>query len=172
MDFDVKNYFNNFKRDEHWNKNKDKFKRFFNKKLLELKVAIDIGTSEKDLKYDNYRSLGYLGIGTQAGLSLGVRTKNSRETNTILKDHVIGTVEIGKYIRSEYEKNNWNTEFMVNEWLYENLWIWSIIIVSKDEHNIKNILKAVNTMEEKRFLKHYVNVSDFYESKMNGKKII
>ncbi len=61
---------------------------------------------------------------------------------------------------------------MVKTWLYENLWIWSTIIVSKEEHKNENIRIDSDGIEDKRFLKHYINVSDFYESKLNGKKIL
>lgn len=169
---DIKEYFNKNRRDHYWNKNKDKYRRFFGRKIVELKVAIDLGTSEADLKLDTYRWLGYMGIGTQGGLSLSIRTQKSIETKKKLGDHVIGTVEIGRYIHSECEKYNWDFKYMVDTWLYENLWIWSTIVVSKCEHKNENITIDANTIEDKRYLKHYVNVSDFYESKKNGKKIM
>ena len=61
---------------------------------------------------------------------------------------------------------------MVDTWLYENLWIWATIFVSKEEHKNENIRINADTIEDKRFLRHYLNVSDFYESKLNGKKLV
>ena len=144
----------------------------FPKKLIDLKNAIYLNTPEADLKLDSYRGLGYMGIGTQSGLSLAIRTEKSIEKREKLGDHVIGTVEIGRHIHKECEKNNWDYDYMVNTWLYENLWIWSTIQVSKCEHKDENIKIDANSIDEKRFLKHYINVSDLYESKRNGKKII
>jgi hypothetical protein len=172
MGLDVKEYFNKHRREHYWGENKRKYKRFFKRKLIDLKNAIDLETPESDLKLDTYRWLGYMGIGTQGGLSLGIKTQKSIETRKKLGDHVIGTVEIGRYVHRECEKNNWNYDYMVNTWLYENLWIWATIIVSKCEHKNENIRIDANSIEDKRFLKHYINVSDFYESKRNGKKLI
>jgi hypothetical protein len=172
MSIDVKTFFNDNRRDYYWDLNKEKYKRFFKRKLIDLKNAIDLDTPESDLRSDTYRWLGYMGIGTQSGLSLGIRTSKSIELNKKLADHVIGTVEIGKHIHKECEKNNWDYDYMVNTWLYENLWIWSTIFVSKCEHKNENIAIDSNSIEEKRFLKHYLNVSEFYESKRNGKKIV
>jgi hypothetical protein len=169
---DVKKYFNENRRNHYWLQNKEKYQRFFYRKLMDLKNAIELDTSEADLKLDTYRGLGYLGIGTQSGLTLGVRTLESKQLKQRLGDHVIGTVEIGRYIHKECEKNNWDFEYMVKTWLYENLWIWSTIIVSKEEHKNENIRIDSDGIEDKRFLKHYINVSDFYESKLNGKKIL
>jgi len=172
MSVDVKLFFNKNRRDHYWDLNKEKYQRFFKRKLIDLKNAVDLKTSEADLKADTYRWLGYMGIGTQAGLSLAIRTKKSIETKKKLGDHVIGTVEIGRHIHQECEKNNWDYDYMINTWLYENLWIWSTIIVSKCEHKNENITIDSNSIEEKRFLSHYLNVSEFYESKRKGKKII
>ena len=172
MGIDVKKYFNDFRRDHYWNENKEKYQRYFYRKLIDLKNAIDLNTPEADLKLDSYRGLGYMGIGTQGGLSLAIRTEKSIEKREKLGDHVIGTVEIGRHIHKECEKNNWDYDYMVNTWLYENLWIWSTIQVSKCEHKNENIKIDANSIDEKRFLKHYINVSDLYESKRNGKKLI
>lgn len=168
---DIEKFFNKNRRDYYWNQKQEKYKRFFKRKLIDLKNAVDLNTPEADMKYDTYRQLGYLGIGTQSGLSLGIRTLDSKESKQKLSDHVIGTVEIGRFIHSECEKHNWDFDYMTNTWLYNNLWIWSTIIVSKDEHKPSNILIESNTIEEKKYLKHYKNVSEFYESKQNGGKI-
>ena len=67
------------------------------------------------------------------------------------------------------------TEKQITDWLYENLWIWSTITVSKAEHKNENIQIDSNSIDEKRHLKHYLNVSNFYEkdsSKRYTKKLI
>jgi hypothetical protein len=48
---------------------------------------------------------------------------------------------------------------MKEVWLYENLWLWITIGVTKEEHQKDNILRNNNTIEEKIQLKHYKNVS-------------
>jgi hypothetical protein len=48
---------------------------------------------------------------------------------------------------------------MVNTWLYENIWLWITIKVTKQEHKSENIIKNGYSIEEKKILKHYVQVS-------------
>ena len=48
---------------------------------------------------------------------------------------------------------------MVNEWLYDNLWLWMTIKVSKEEHKKENIERNSHTLNEKKELKHYKNIS-------------
>jgi len=104
MGLDAKQYFNDNRRDHYWNENKKKYQRYFYRKLIDLKNAINLNTPEADLKLDSYRGLGYMGIGTQGGLSLAIRTEKSIEKREKLGDHVIGTVEIGRHIHKECEK--------------------------------------------------------------------
>ena len=55
---------------------------------------------------------------------------------------------------------NRNIDFMVNEWLYDNLYLWLTIRVSRVEHNSKNIIKNRNSIHEKRKMLHYKSVSE------------
>ena len=49
---------------------------------------------------------------------------------------------------------------MVKEWLFENLYLWGTVKVTKEEHKSKNILRNSNhTIEQKSNFEHYVNVS-------------
>lgn len=156
-------FFNTNIKNKYWSSNKDLYKKWFKKQLKHLLIEIEDNTNEEDLKAFMYRlGLGYWGIGKQNGISSGLRTKQSYFGKTI-KDHVFGTVEIGKYIHQEFEKHNRDINYMVEEWLYENLWLWITIKVSKNEHKKENIERNLHTIEEKKELKHYKNVSELVE---------
>jgi len=103
--------------------------------------------------------LGYYGIGRQSGIKSGIITEEAKKKpNT--DDHVFGVVEIGNFIHQEFTKNNLNLEYMVEEWLYNHLWLWMTIKVSKEEHKKDNIIRNEHSLEEKKLLKHYKKVSN------------
>ena len=50
---------------------------------------------------------------------------------------------------------------MVDTWLYENLFLWMTVKVSKKEHKKENIARDKHTLDQKMCLEHYINVSEF-----------
>jgi hypothetical protein len=160
---DIVNYFNSYKRDKIWKLKKVELQEAFKFQLLLLETYLLHGASEKLMQSFMYRlALGYYGIQSQSGISSGIVSLATiglpaKETTG---DHVFGAVEIGKTIRDAYEVNNRNIDFMVNEWLYDNLYLWLTIKVSRVEHNSKNIIKNRNSIQEKRKMLHYKSVSE------------
>ena len=65
------------------------------------------------------------------------------------------------YFHQEFEKHNFDIDYMVDTWLYENLWLWITIKVARNEHHVDNINRNQHTLDEKKEFKHYVNVSEF-----------
>lgn len=159
---DIIKYFNENKRDKYWSAYGENFKRWFSRQLKHLLLDIQEGATILEMNNFMYRNcLGYLGIGRQNGLVSGLRsveskTKNIKRTD----DHVFGVVEIGMQIHKSFEESNFNIDYMVNEWLYENLYLWMTIKVTKSEHKKDSIIQNIHTLEEKKQLKHYVNVSE------------
>jgi hypothetical protein len=156
-------YFNKEKRDSYWDKNQDDYKTNFRIQLNSLKVNLDdqnitLSQIEKSI----YRlGIGYSGIGNQNGLFSGIRTKNSFLSNVkTTNDHLIGAKQIGEFVHKEFEKHNYDINYMVDSWLYEHLWLWMTIKVTSEEHNKNNILRDKTGIEEKLNLSHYVNVSE------------
>jgi hypothetical protein len=155
--------FNQNKRDSYWNSNGEKCKELFNRTLQHLLLEIKLTNNNVSNNY--YRlAIGYdlgIGVGT-SGINSGIKSKEAKSlpSNKTTADHLIGTVQIGKYVHSEFEKSGFDIDYMVNTWLYENLWLWMSIRVSKKEHHKDNILRNVNSIEEKLSLKHYINVSE------------
>ena len=155
--------FNENKRDSYWTANGEKCKSLFRRTLKHLLLEIEL--TDNNVSNNYYRlAIGYdlgIGVGT-AGITSGIKSKEARQlpSKQTTADHLIGTVQIGKYVHSEFEKNEFDIEYMTETWLYENLWLWMSIRVSNKEHHKDNILRNANTIEEKLALKHYVNVSE------------
>lgn len=157
-------YFNKNNRVKYWSKNQQEYKRWFNRQLKHLLLDIEEGATEKELNAFMYRlGIGNYALGKQGGIPSGVRTEASvgLSTNKLTNDHVFGTVEIGKYVHQEFKKYNYDIDYMVNEWLYDNLWLWITIKVARTEHKVENISRNENTIEDKKEFKHYLNVSSF-----------
>jgi hypothetical protein len=159
---DLVKYFNDNTRDKLWKKNGESYKRWFGLGLTMTKSAIEFGANEKELNQLVYRLvLGYFGVGRQAGLTSGLVSEDANDKG-IKKtaDHLLGTTQIGKFIHEEFEKNNWDINYMVNEWLYENLWLWQTIKVTTEEHKKDNIIRNEHSIKDKLLLKHYKKVSN------------
>ncbi len=160
---DIIKQFNKNKRTELWTKNGDHYKKWFRRALMQLKLDIELGLSDKDLALYTYRlSIGYWGIGKGNGIPSGLRSSASigLKSDKTTNDHLFGVVEVGRHIHSEFRKMNWDIERMVDEWLYDNLWLWITIKVTKEEHKSKNISRNKHSLDEKLKLIHYINVSE------------
>lgn len=156
-------YFNKNRRDVYWKKNESEYKINFRIQLNNLKVNLsDKNIPKKNIEKSIFRlGIGYSGIGTQNGLSSGIKSKNTLKPNVkTTHDHLIGAKQIGEIVHKEFEKHNYDIDSMVNEWLYENLWLWMTIKVTSEEHNKNNILRDMTDIEQKLNLSHYVNVSE------------
>ena len=166
---DVVDHFNKNVSPKLWNKNEVQFKAIFRMQLKVLKLYID----EKQLHVDTktwermmrsfvYRlTIGYFGVGTQAGLSSGVFTKattvkGAKSTN----DHLFGAVAIGQIIHDEFVKCNFDIDYMVENWLPSNLFLWMTLKITIEEHSKDCVIRDGNTIEEKMNLLHYQNVSE------------
>lgn len=150
------------KRDSVWEKNKEKWKTHFRLQLKVLKLFIDNQADEQHMASFAYRlGLGYWGVGQQGGIPSGifslnaVTSANTKKTN----DHLIGAQLIGKTVHEAFEACDFNEDHMVEYWLYENLWLWITVRVTQDEHKNCNISKTITNIEEKKMLRHYINVS-------------
>ena len=81
-------------------------------------------------------------------------------------DHIIGATTVGEYVHHMLKLNKYRIDWMVDEWLYDNLYLWATIKVTKEEHKKENIIRgdASNDVrklvDSKMNLKHYKNVSN------------
>jgi len=162
-ELNIKDYFNKNIRDKEWQNNKQKFQTYFRSMLKLLKFALtDEEFSCDVVEKVMYRLLfGYNGIGKH-GITTKLKTTNTigLPSDKVTSDHVFGAIEIGKFVRTEFESNNYDIDYMVDVWLYENLYLWCKIKVTKEEHKKDNIERNKHTINEKMNLLHYKNVSD------------
>jgi hypothetical protein len=156
-------YFNEKTRDKYWKKYGDKFKRTFRCSIKSLIQWIDDEEMTKlELEQGPYRLyIGYYGISKQSGVISGIKSVESTKPKVKkINDHIIGATKIGEIVHKALEDCNRDLDYMVNTWLYENLWLWMTIKVSYDEHKKENISRNEHTVEEKLELTHYNEVSE------------
>jgi hypothetical protein len=159
-------YFNSHTRPQLWNKNEPEYKAWFRFQLGILDMAISSNLPENFFRRFVYRlGIGYFGVGKQSGLPSGICTEDSNipGVNTT-PDHLFGATEVGKYVHEQFLKYNCDIDYMVNTWLYENLFLWMTVKVSKEEHKVENIARDAHSLEQKICLEHYTNVSEFIYS--------
>jgi hypothetical protein len=156
-------YFNEKRRDKFWKKNSHDYRIDFRIQLNSLKTNLnDPKVPLKNIKKSIYRlGIGYSGIGTQNGLSSGIRSEKTLKSKSVTtNDHLIGAKQIGEFIHKEFEKHNFDVDYMEEVWLYDYLWLWMTIKVTSEEHHKDNILRDETSIEEKLDLLHYINVSE------------
>ncbi len=155
-------YFNSHTRPKLWSENEKDYKAWFKFQLGILDLAISNNLPENFFRRFVYRlGIGYFGVGKQSGLSSGICTEAAAIPGTgTTPDHLFGATEIGKHVHQEFLKHKCDIDYMVNTWLYENLFLWMTVKVSKDEHKIENIARDEHTLDQKMCLEHYVNVSE------------
>jgi len=160
----IKNLFSTQgKKDILWKKNEVKLKKWFKSNLILLRT-MDENSSDFDNDYKDrafYRLMvGYYGVGYGNGFSSGLASNNASGGNIkATLDHWAGMTEVGRYVHEVFKKSEYNIDWMLNEWLYDNLHLWATIKVTKEEHKKENIIRNNHSLEEKNELKHYINFS-------------
>ena len=154
--------FNAQKKDELIKFHKDRIVSNFRSAVLQLQAIQndENGICENQLRGWLRLTMGYRGIGFNNGVYSNLRTKQTqRKTNReITFDHVVGTTLCGETVKVIIEKERYNFTFLINNWLFDNLYLWGTIKVSKEEHKKNTILRNKHSLEEKIHLKHYVNL--------------
>ena len=146
-----------------WDKHEVKFKKWFKSNLILLKT-MDENPSDFDDDYKDkafYRLMvGYYGVGFGDGFTSGLMSvaASIKEVLTT-KDHWAGMTEVGHHVHDVFKKSGYDMDWMLNEWLYQNLHLWATIKVTREEHKKENIIRNQHSLEEKNELKHYINFS-------------
>lgn len=148
--------FNKRKRDIIWKKRGDSMKLIFREKLEVLEFKDTRNHSKQGIKSFEQVGIGYNGLGTtfmsgiQSEASVGLSSKDT------VNDHLIGTTKIGEHVHKELIKSNYDIDWMVNYWLYDNLFLWAKIKLTKEEHHKDNVLRnSDHTIKQKLNLEHY-----------------
>jgi hypothetical protein len=166
MNFKIE--FNKRVRDNIWNKHSKNFIKFFNYAIIRLERIDNYYIPNnllphKTLKQRIYRlDLGYYGIGKPNGIPSKIVSKDSLNvsSNNCVNDHVLGATEVGSYIHNSLKECHYDVDWMVNKWLFENLYLWGTVKVTKSEHKSMNILRnQEHTIKQKSNFEHYIKVS-------------
>ena len=111
--------------------------------------------------------LGYHGIGKPGGIPSKIMSKDSSILNSkhCVNDHLLGATEVGSEIHKVFKKNNYDIDWMLKEWLFENLYLWGTVKVTKEEHKSNNILR--NSDQDNNL---YLNLHKtiFHKKKINS----
>ena len=155
-------------REAVWEKYKDHIIKHFRFALKRLE-DIDVYYEPKGLLPKNtleqrvYRlELGYNGIGRPNGISSKIQSMATINltSNDYTDDHLFGATGIGEHVHHEFKNNNYNIAFMIDDWLYKNLYLWGTVRVTKEEHKSYNIERnAGHKIDDKLKFRHYKNVS-------------
>ena len=122
----------------------------YNGKMKICKLDIDAAFLMTDL------------IGNDLGLlerSLEKAILFAHPATEITFDHVIGATLCGEVVKEVIQTSNYNHSYLINNWLFDNLYLWGTIKVTKKQHNKNNILRNKNSLTEKNNLDHYKNIT-------------
>ena len=160
---DIQKLFNTKGRKNYiWKKNEVKLKKCLKSNLILLRT-MDENSSDFDMEQYKpfYRlMIGYYGVGFGSGFSSGLVSNDASVKGTpTTTDHWAGASKVGEYVHMIFKKSKYNIDWMLNEWLYDNLHLWATIKVTKEEHHKDNIIQNKHTLQEKNELKHYKNFS-------------
>ena len=90
----------------------------------------------------------------------------------LVKDHFFGVTLAAEEVRAAFEKSNFDIDYMVDEWLPENFYIFLKWTVTPEEHKKENISRAEHTREEKNNWKHIKNCSEVMYRKSKKELIV
>ena len=106
--------------------------------------------------------LGF-GLYSEGAYSLFINSKmkdvNGNKLTT--EDHIFGTTDMGVRMFTTYRDSGWNLDFMVNEYVPENLYQYFVCTLLKGEHqkeskdDTKGVARGKHTLVEKTSLVHY-----------------
>jgi len=157
---DPVDFFIKEKQEHFWNKREKDTEHEFRILLKEIILREEEGC-EKSRWNRFYRlnfGYGLFGVnGFSSGICSYESSKLDKSTKQLINDHYIGAVEIGNYTHSELKKCNYDLDYMTNEWLPKNLYLWMTILVTKHEHSL--IPRNKHSFEEKLKMNHYGSVS-------------
>ena len=125
--------------------------------------------SDDFVKKGYYKNgIGYRGVGKGDGFSSGLYSTATvgLPSSMCTNDHIVGATTVGEYVHEMLKENDYRIDWMVDEWLYANLYLWATIKVTKEEHKKENIIRGGAKSNVRKLvnyklnLKHYENVSD------------
>ena len=154
-----KESFNFHARDIYWNN--IALQKSFRSNLQRALLMYDLAKDCHE-QYLNWRknTVGYNGIGKTGGINSGLQSTAAigLKSEKYTMDHLIGVVKVGTTFEELLKEGN-SPDWIVENCLYDNLYMWGTIKVSKEEHKQDNIKRNIHLLEDKMNFKHYKNVS-------------
>ena len=95
---------------------------------------------------------------SESAYNLKVNRKMGKKVTT---DHIFGTTEVGVQMLNTYKDNNWDMDYMLNEYIPKTLYQYSLCRLLKSEHQKENeddtngVARGKHTLTEKMSLLHY-----------------
>tara|TARA_R110000824_G_scaffold146267_16_gene315006 strand:- start:2607 stop:3251 length:645 start_codon:yes stop_codon:yes gene_type:complete len=86
---------------------------------------------------------------------------NGKMGKKITKDHIFGTTEVGIQMFDAYKDSDWDTDYMLNEYIPQTLYQYSLCRLLKSEHqkedkdDTNGVARGKHTLNEKISLLHY-----------------
>ena len=122
-------------------------------------TRLDIGYG-LPLKDFNTKTLGFEFFSEKA-LQLKLARKMGKQ---VVKDHILGTTEVGVQTFKTYMESGWDLNYMTNKYIPQTLYQYLISRLHKSEHQKEEdedksgVARGKHTMEEKISLLHYKEV--------------
>lgn len=159
-----------------WKTYSNDMKKVFKNKLIQLDFLLNSPKLDDDYRESEWMTMrrlewGYNIFNSQLPTKSGLCSKNcyeyikQRNSNKLVKDHFYGVTEAANEVRRNFEKSNFNIDYMVNEWLPKNYHLFLTWQVTPEEHKGDNIKRAKHTIDEKDRFQHLINVSEVVEKK-------
>ena len=103
--------------------------------------------------------MGYRGIGYNSGVWSKISTEQTtgKLAKELTKDHVVGVTLCGQIVEEMLENNT--LQYLIKNWLLDNLYLWGTIRMTKEEHHKDNVIQDQHTLKEKINFKHYKNIN-------------
>ena len=162
-------------RNKNWKINQVKYEYNFElacELLIPIRKRFDLTMNDYELAQNQYKcwlknTMGYRGIGS-SGINSGLCSKNALELKykfgkdykyDVSDDHVLGATLIGETVEKAIEMSNWNPKLLIKEgWLHDNLHLWGMVRVTKEEHHKDNIVRNKHNLNEKLNFEHYKSI--------------
>ena len=162
-----------------WEENSDYLKYTFGRKIIAdvAKFKYDVHQNQQlvkeyvelnekvtsQLRQFNRLNYGYNGLGGRLTPSVtGLYSRATLDNKDTTHDHLFGVTAVGwkvhtiiKKLFDEGRSSKFIHDYMTEQWLPNNLHLWIVIKITKDEHKKDNLARDEHTLEEKENLVHY-----------------
>ena len=159
-----------------WKLYGESMKKTFKNKLVQMKFLLTSSELDDDYREAEWMAMrrlewGYNIFNDSKPTKSGLCSKRcyyyikSKKSYKLVKDHFYGVTEASNEVRREFEKSNFDIDYMVNTWLPKNYHLFVTWQVTPEEHRGDNIKRAKHTLSEKDSFQHIINVSEVVEKK-------